>query len=314
MAATARPSLAAQQRVAAVRRFARFYTRRIGVLKNPFLQSPFSLAEARVLYELVHRDKPTATELAASLDLDHGYLSRILRGFSERGFVVKTRSADDRRQSRLSITTKGRKAFAPLERRSHDDAARMLSPLSAAEQDRVVAAMAAIERLIGERRPDRPVYVLRPPRPGDIGWVVASAGAVYAQEYGWGMRFEGMVAEIAAQFVKTYDPARERGWIAEVDGEPVGSVFLVKESEETARLRFLLVMPKARGLGIGVRLVEECVRFARAAGYARITLWTQSVLVAARRIYQRAGFELVERKPHAEFGIKLVGETWELTL
>ncbi len=210
MAAAAKSLPAMEERVAAVRRFARFYTRRIGVLQDHFLQSPFSLAEARVLYELAHRDKPTATELAAGLDLDPGYLSRILRGFEERGFVAKTRSPDDRRQSRLAITAKGRMAFAPLERRSQDDVAAMLGALPSAEQDRVVAAMGAIERLIGGRDDAAPSYVLRPPAPGDLGWVVARHGALYAQEYGWGTSFEGLCAEIVAQYVKTHDPARAR--------------------------------------------------------------------------------------------------------
>jgi DNA-binding MarR family transcriptional regulator/N-acetylglutamate synthase-like GNAT family acetyltransferase len=314
MTATAKASLATEQRVAAVRRFSRFYTRRIGVLQDHFLQSPFSLAEARVLYELAHRDKPTATELVGNLELDPGYLSRILRGFGERGLVVKARSTDDRRQSRLAITAKGRKAYAPLERRSHDDVADMLAALSPADQDRLVTAMATIEHLIGGGRPDRPAYALRPPRPGDMGWVVARHGALYAQEHGWGVRFEGLVAEIVARFIETCDPTRERCWIADVDGEPAGSVFLVKDSNKIARLRLLLVEPEARGVGIGARLIEECVRFARAAGYAKITLWTQSVLVGARRLYQRAGFKRVATERHAEFGIKLVGETWELSL
>ncbi len=314
MAAAAKSLPAMEERVAAVRRFARFYTRRIGVLQDHFLQSPFSLAEARVLYELAHRDKPTATELAAGLDLDPGYLSRILRGFEERGFVAKTRSPDDRRQSRLAITAKGRMAFAPLERRSQDDVAAMLGALPSAEQDRVVAAMGAIERLIGGRDDAAPSYVLRPPAPGDLGWVVARHGALYAQEYGWGTSFEGLCAEIVAQYVKTHDPARARCWIADIDGEPVGCVFLEKGSDEIAKLRLLLVDPKARGLGIGTRLVDECIRFARAAGYRKISLWTRSVLVDARRIYQGAGFKRTASKPHAEYGMKFFEETWELKL
>ncbi len=313
MAAAAKSLPAMEERVAAVRRFARFYTRRIGVLQDHFLQSPFSLAEARVLYELAHRDKPTATELAAGLDLDPGYLSRILRGFEERGFVAKTRSPDDRRQSRLAITAKGRMAFAPLERRSQDDVAAMLGALPSAEQDRVVAAMGAIERLIGGRDKARS-YVLRPPAPGDLGWVVARHGALYAQEYGWGTSFEGLCAEIVARYVKTHDPARARCWIADIDGEPVGCVFLEKGSDEVAKLRLLLVDPKARGLGIGTRLVDECIRFARAAGYRKISLWTRSVLVDARRIYQGAGFKRTASKPHAEYGMKFFEETWELKL
>jgi DNA-binding MarR family transcriptional regulator/N-acetylglutamate synthase-like GNAT family acetyltransferase len=318
MTATVRTTREAARRVAAMRRFSRFYTRRIGVLQDRFLQSPFSLAEARVLYELTQRDRPTATELCESLDLDAGYLSRILRGFGERGLVTRTPSPDDRRQSRLALTAKGRKAYAPLERRSHDDVAAMLGALPDADQERVVAAMATVEHLIGgpqtEPRAERPAYTLRAPRPGELGWVVARHGVLYAQEHGWGARFEGLCAEIVAQFVKAHDPARERCWIADIDGEPVGSVFVEKGSDEIAKLRLLLVDPKARGLGIGTRLVEECIRFARAAGYRKISLWTRSVLVDARRIYRRSGFKRVATRPHVEFGMKFSEETWERTL
>jgi DNA-binding MarR family transcriptional regulator/ribosomal protein S18 acetylase RimI-like enzyme len=311
---SAAPAAAREDQVAAVRRFARFYTRRIGVLQDRFLQSPFSLAEARVLYELLHHDQLTATDLVGGLALDAGYLSRILRDFGDRGFVVKTRSPDDRRASRISITAKGRKAFAPLERRSQDEAADMLAALSPADQDRLVSAMAAIERLIGGAKPDRPAYSLRPSRPGDMGWVYASNVALYTREYGWAGNFEGVVADIVSQFVKTYDPKRERCWIAEMGGEPVGSVMLVRDTDKVARIRLLLVERKARGLGIGARLVEECIRFARDAGYRKITLWTHSVLVEARRIYRGAGFKRVATKRHSEFGKKVVSETWELKL
>jgi DNA-binding MarR family transcriptional regulator/GNAT superfamily N-acetyltransferase len=308
----------AERRVAAMRRFSRFYTRRIGVLQDRFLQSPFGLAEARVLYELTQRDRPTATELCASLDLDPGYLSRILRGFAERGLVTKTPSPEDRRQSRLALTPKGRKAYAPLERRSHDDVAAMLGALPDADQERVLAAMGTIERLIGEpqREPaaEQPTYVLRAPLTGEMGWVVARHAALYAQEYGWGVRFEGLCAEIVAEMIDTYDPSRDRHWIAEMDGEPVGSVFCVKASDEVAKIRLLLVEPKARGHGIGAQLVDACITFARAAGYRKMTLWTHSVLTAARKIYQAAGFELVAQNEHAEWGVPVVGETWEREL
>jgi DNA-binding MarR family transcriptional regulator/GNAT superfamily N-acetyltransferase len=307
-----------ERRVAAMRRFSRFYTRRIGVLQDRFLQSPFSLAEARVLYELTQRERPTATELAACLDLDAGYLSRILRGFAERGLVTKTPSPEDRRQSRLALTPKGRKAYAPLERRSHDDVAAMLGALPDADQERVLAAMGTIERLIGEPRreptAEQRSYVLRAPLTGEMGWVVARHAALYAQEYGWGARFEGLCAEIVAEMIATYDPARDRHWIAEMDGEPVGSVFCVKASDEVAKIRLLLVEPKARGHGIGARLVDECITFARAAGYKKMTLWTHSVLVAARRIYQAAGFELMAQWEHADWGVPVVGETWDREL
>jgi DNA-binding MarR family transcriptional regulator/GNAT superfamily N-acetyltransferase len=312
MAATAASDF--EQRIGAVRRFNRLYTRRIGVLQDGFLKTPYSLAEARVLYELARRDKATATEVAAELGLDHGYLSRILRGFSERGLVVKTTSPNDRRQSLLSLTAKGRMAFAPLEERSQNEVAAMIGALSVADQERVVAAMRTIERSLCEAPAPQVPYVLRPPRPGDMGWVVAQHGVLYGEEYGWDERLEALTAEIVAAFVRNHDRKRERCWIAERDGENVGSVFLVRETDEVARLRLLLVEPKARGLGIGARLVEETLRFAREARYRKVTLWTHSVLAAARRIYERAGFKLVATKEHDEFGKRLVGETWELDL
>lgn len=300
--------------VGAVRRFNRSYTRRIGVLRDDFLKSPYSLAEARVLYELAHRQKPTAGEIAAELGLDHGYLSRILRGFNERGLIIKTPSPEDRRQSLLSLTVKGRMAFAPLDQRSQDEVAAMLGKLSSADQDRLVAAMGTIERVLGET-PSPPVaYILRPPRPGDMGWIVSRHGALYGEEYGWDERLEALTAEIVAAFVRNQDHKRERCWIAERDGENVGSVLLVRETDEVARLRLLLVEPSARGLGIGARLVEEALRFAREARYRMITLWTHSVLSAARHIYERAGFRLIETNEHNEFGTTLVGEVWELEL
>jgi len=302
------------QRVGAVRRFNRAYTRRIGVLRDDFLKSSYSLAEARVLYELAHRQKPTAGEIAAELGLDHGYLSRILRGFNERGLIIKTPSPDDRRQSLLSLTVKGRMAFAPLDQRSQDDVAAMIGKLSAADQDRLVAAMGTIEHVLGEN-PSPPVpYILRPPRPGDMGWIVSRHGALYGAEYGWDERLEALTAEIVAAFVRNQDHRRERCWIAERDGENVGSVLLVRETDEVARLRLLLVEPNARGLGIGTRLVEEALRFAREARYRTITLWTHSVLTAARHVYERAGFRLIETNEHNEFGTTLVGEIWELEL
>ena len=307
-----------EPRIAAFRRFSRFYTRRLGLLTDGVLHTPFSLAEARVLYELAQRNGTTATALAADLGMDQGYLSRVLRGFCDRGLVSRTRSPEDRRQIRLTLTAKGRMAYAPLERRSHDDVAAMLDALSEPERERVLGAMGAIERLIGgptdARETDRPAYVLRLPRAGDMGWIVARHGALYAQEQGWGQRFEGLCAEIVAEFCRHNDPARERCWIADIDGEPVGCVFVVRASDEVAKLRLILVEPRARGRGIGARLVEECITFARGAGYTKMTLWTQSVLVSARRIYEVAGFRCVAREPHATFGVQLTGETWERTL
>jgi DNA-binding MarR family transcriptional regulator/GNAT superfamily N-acetyltransferase len=308
-----------EQRVGAVRHFNRLYTRQIGVLQDGFLQTPYSLAEARVLYELAQRNQLTATELASALGLDHGYLSRILRGFGERGLVSKAASPNDRRQSLISLTVKGRLAFAPLDQRSQDDVAAMIGKLSATDQDRIVAAMATIGSLLwGEPAAQKAAlevpYILRPPRPGDMGWIVSRHGALYGKEYGWDERLEALTAEIVAGFVRNFDPKCERCWIAERKGASVGSVLLVKDSDEVARLRLLLVEPHARGLGIGAKLVEECVRFAGEAGYRKLTLWTHSVLTAARHIYQQAGFELVDSKEHDEFGKMLVGETWDLDL
>jgi len=312
-----RPAPEASRReghVAAVRRFNRFYTRQIGLLREGLVDSPFSLAEARVLYELAHHDHLTAARLGRDLDLDAGYLSRILQGFARRGLLERARSDSDGRQSVLSLTAKGRRAFAPLDTRSSDQVGAMLDAMPAEAQARLVGAMQAIEELLGQTDATRAPYVLRPHRPGDMGWVIGRHGALYAQEYGFDDTFEALVATIAARFIERFDAKRERCWIAELDGAPVGSVFLVKASATVAQLRLLLVEPTARGLGIGVRLVDECVRFARSAGYRKITLWTNSVLVAARQIYADAGFRMVARDTHRSFGQKLVGETWDLTL
>ena len=303
-----------EQRIAAVRRFNRFYTRQIGLLREGYLESPFSLTQVRVLYELAHRQDPTASELARDLGLDAGYLSRILSRFERRGLVDKRRSETDGRQALVRLTARGWDAFAPLDRRSHDDIGALLDRLPQAEQERVVEAMATIERALGAEPEPRAPYVLRPPLPGDLGWVVQRHGALYAREYGWDETFEALVAEIVAKFVRTYDPKRERCWIAEKDATPVGCVFCVRRSPTVAQLRLLLVEPEARGLGIGKRLVDECVRFARAVGYRRVMLWTNDVLVAARRIYEQAGFRLVEEERHHSFGHDLVGQNWELKL
>ena len=301
-------------RVDAVRRFNRFYTRQIGVLQEGLLQSPFSLAEARVLYEVAHRDRPAAAELGKDLGLDAGYLSRILRGLRRRGLVDRRPSEADGRRSLLGLTRNGRAAFATLDERSRTEIGALLDPLPPRDQDRLVEAMRAIEELLGGAPRPPASYLLRPHQPGDMGWVVHRHGVLYAQEYGWDETFEGLVAEIVARFVKRLDPRRERCWIAEVDGEAVGSVFLVKQSRTVARLRLMLVEPRARGMGIGKRLVDECIRFARQAGYGKITLWTNSVLLAARRLYTQAGFRLVDEEPYHGFGHDLVGETWELKL
>jgi len=300
--------------IAAIRAFNRFYTSKLGVLDQHLLKSPFSLSEARVLYELAHRDDLAAKEVGGELGLDPGYLSRIMQKLDENGLVIRKPLTSDRRQYRLSLTAKGRQAFAKLDRSSHDEIAAMLGQLGDGERAALVHAMATIERTLAAQATTRPAVLLRSHRPGDIGWVVSRHGAIYAQEFGWDISFEALVAEIAAQFIKSYDPSCEHCWIAEVDGEPAGSIFLVKGSDEVAKLRLLLVEKKARGLGIGRALTEQCIRFAREKGYRTITLWTQSILVAARDIYQRAGFRRVAEEPHHSFGVDLVGETWELKL
>jgi DNA-binding MarR family transcriptional regulator/GNAT superfamily N-acetyltransferase len=301
-------------RVDAVRRFNRFYTRQIGLLGQGYLASPFTLSEVRVLYELAARDGATASEIAHALGLDAGYLSRVLAGFRRRGFVERHASDRDARQSHLALTARGRAAFSELEEKSKAGVAKMIGKLSEEEGVRLVSAMGAIEALLGERTEPKVPYLLRTHQPGDMGWIVHRHGVLYAEEYGWDERFEALVARIAAEFIEKFDLKRERCWIAERDGARAGSVMLVKQSEEIAKLRLLLVEPQARGLGIGRRLVEECVRFGRQAGYRKVTLWTQSVLESARYIYRKAGFQVVKRERHRSFGHTLVGETWELTL
>ncbi|MDP1584280.1 MAG: helix-turn-helix domain-containing GNAT family N-acetyltransferase [Bradyrhizobium sp.] len=299
--------------VSAVRAFNRFYTRKLGVLDQQLLKSPFSLSEARVLYELAHREDAAAKEIGIELGLDPGYLSRIVQKFDEDGLITRKPLASDRRQYRLALTAKGRQTFARLERSMQDEVGAMLAALRTGDGDRLIAAMATIERLLGTNDTPPPA-ILRDPRPGDMGWVVQSHGAFYASEYGFDSSFEALVAEIAAKFLTSFDASRERCWIAEVDGAPVGSVFLVKHSDDVAKLRLLLVDPAGRGQGLGARLVGECIAFAQACGYRKITLWTQSILVAARKIYQDKGFVLVATEPHRSFGQDLIGETWEREL
>jgi DNA-binding MarR family transcriptional regulator/N-acetylglutamate synthase-like GNAT family acetyltransferase len=303
----------AMQHVEAVRRFNRFYTRRIGVLQEGLLRSPFSLSEARVLYEIAHRDEPTASQLGKDLGIDPGYLSRILRGFGGRGLVRTRPSPADGRQSLLSLTEKGRRTFAELNARSQAEVAELLHTLPPQGRSALVGAMETIEVLLGARAAGGS-YVIRPPRPGDMGYVIHRHGALYAQEYGWDDRFEALVAKIVARFVDRYDEKRERCWIAEKDGAFAGCVFLVGRSKTVGQLRLMLVEPSARGLGIGQRLAEECVRFARQAGYKKMMLWTQSNLHAARHIYAKAGFRLVRKGRHHSFGHDLVEEIWEMPL
>ena len=302
-------------RVAAVRRFNRFYTRTIGVLQEGLLRSSFSLAEARVLYELAQRPGTTATGLGRELGLDSGYLSRILQRFERDGLITRVHCEADRRQSALSLTNAGREAFAPLDASSRDEIGTLLGALPEPAQAALVAAMGHIESLLGSpNAATTEPWLLRQHRPGDIGWVVARHGALYAEEYNFDHRFEALVAQVAGAFLASHDPARERCWIAERNGVNIGSVFLVRESDNIARLRLLIVEPAARGLGIGKRLVAECIGFARTAGYRHITLWTNDVLTAARAIYQQVGFQLMARAPHRDFGPPMVGEDWDLEL
>lgn len=302
------------RRIEAVRRFNRFYTKQIGVLHERLLGSPFSLTEARVIYELAQHERTTATELANELGLDRGYLSRLLRGFKKGGLIRKEPWPTDGRQVALSLTERGREAFAMLNGRSCREVEAMLSHIPAADQNRLVKAMETIEEVLGTKLEPKGTYILRPHQPGDMGWVVHRHGVLYAEEHGWDERFEALVASIVARFIQRYQPGQERCWIAEMEGENVGSVFLVKRSRRVAQLRLLLVEPKARGLGIGTRLVDECIRFARQKGYRKIVLWTNSILHAARHIYEKAGFHLVHEEAHRSFGHSLIGQTWELKL
>jgi len=302
------------QGIEAVRNFNRFYTRQIGLLRDGFLRTPFSLTEARVIYELAHHEQTTATHLRRELGMDAGYLSRILRNFQKQGLVDKQASEHDGRQHLLSLSDKGFKAFAELNAASRDEIEAMLKELSEQQRRRLIDAMRSIEALLGAQSEHKVPYILRPHQPGDMGWVVERHGALYNREYGWNEEFEALVAEIVASFIRNFDSKRERCWMAEKDGENVGCVFLVRKSDTTAKLRLLLVEPKARGLGIGQRLVHECTRFARQAGYRKIVLWTNSILDAARAIYEQEGYQLINEEAHHSFGHDLVGQDWELAL
>ncbi|MBX7222542.1 MAG: bifunctional helix-turn-helix transcriptional regulator/GNAT family N-acetyltransferase [Blastocatellia bacterium] len=297
-----------------LRHFNRFYTQRIGVLQEGWLESPFSLTEVRILYEIAHHQNVTAKELTKNLGLDAGYVSRILKSFRKHDLVAATPSPTDGRQSHLALTEKGMEAFAPLNERAQKEMAGLLGSLSEGHQVRLMEALKAIETILNPPPPPATPYLLRTHQPGDMGWVLYRHAVLYAQEYGWDERFETLVAEIVTDFLKNFDSKKERCWMAEKDGEIVGSVFLVKKSETVAKLRLLLVEPQARGLGIGKRLVQECTRFARQAGYQKITLWTNQVLTSARKIYEDEGYKLVEAVPHDLFGTNMIAETWELDL
>ena len=303
------------QRIAAVRRFNRFYTRQLGLLRKTYLDSPYSLGEMRVLYEIAHGDGPTASDVARALDLDAGYLSRVLRNFEKRGLVERTTSERDARQSHLSLTARGKQAFKPAEQRSQREVADTLAALKPDEQVQLIVAMTTIESLLGGAPPaGERNYTLRAPRTGDFGWIVTRHAQLYKDEYDWGAPFEGLCAQIVADFDNNFDAKLERCWIAEMNGENVGCVMLVKDKPGVARIRLLLVDPKARGLGIGQRLVDECVRFARKAGYKRVTLWTHSILTAARHTYEKAGFTLTSSEKKHSWGKDVVAEYWDLDL
>ena len=297
----------------AVRSFNRFYTTRVGALGDSYVDSGFSLTEVRVLYELAHRDQPTASDIGQALSLDPGYLSRMLASFRKRGLLAARPDAKDRRHSRLQLTSAGRRAFAPLDQRARDEVVSLLEPLGIAERTRMLEAMTTIRRTL-DSQTHAEGFTLREHRPGDIGWIVHRHGVLYAEEYGYDERFEALVATIVARFVQKLDRKRERCWIAERDGQIVGTIFVVAKSKSTAQLRLLLVEPSARGLGLGARLVDEVVRFSRDAGYKRIDLWTQSELTSARRLYQAAGFKRVSTKRHKMFGTTTTAESWRLDL
>jgi DNA-binding MarR family transcriptional regulator/GNAT superfamily N-acetyltransferase len=302
--------------VALFRRFNRMYTRFLGTLNEGLLNSPYSLAEARVLYELASRDAPKAREIAEELGMDAGYLSRLLGKFERDGLLKRTTSEQDGRFAELTLTAQGRSAFRKLNALSEEQAQGVLEGLSPSAAMQLIDCMRTMEGILSKTDRRRLPYILRPHRVGDMGWIVHREGVGYAEQYGWDETFEALVARIVDQFVTNFDPSRERCWIAEIDGQSVGHIFLVKHPEEpeSAKLRLLFVEPSARGMGLGDALVKECVRFARTAGYKKVVLWTQSILVGAHRIYERAGFRLVNETPHRSFGKDLVGQTWELML
>jgi DNA-binding MarR family transcriptional regulator/GNAT superfamily N-acetyltransferase len=303
-------------RIHAVRQFNRFITRHIGALKEGLLDSPYSLIESRILFEIANCNPLTSTDLSRNLGLDAGYLSRVLTRLEEQGLINKEPSNTDRRQRILSLTSGGKQAFSILNKSSYDEIGALLRTLSEVEQQQLIHAMETIQGLLEQKKKERNLepYFLRQHQPGDMGMIVHKHGALYWKEYGWDEHFEALVAQITADFIDNFNPKRERCWIAEMDGEVVGSIFAVEESEEVAKLRLLLVDPKARGLGLGSRLVDECIKFSRHTGYKKLVLWTNSVLVEARHIYKKKGFELVAAENHHSYGQDLVGETWELLL
>ena len=315
MSSTAMVAPPVGDEVPAVRAFNRFWTQQIGLLQAGLVDTPYSLTEARVLFEVAQREATDLADLRGALQLDAGYLTRVVGRLKDAGLITTRRSPDDGRRQVIRLTERGRAEFGMLDARSSDATAAMLEGVPAADRRRLVAAMATIEGLLAPRPSEPPrAYLLREPGPGDLGWMVQRNAAIYAAEYGWDQSYEALVARIVADFAHHHEPARERAWIAEMDGEPVGCVLCVRRDDETAQLRILLVDPAARGLGIGARLVEECIRFARNAGYRSLVLWTNDVLVSARRLYEAAGFELVDEDAHHSFGHDLGGQTWRLDL
>jgi DNA-binding MarR family transcriptional regulator/GNAT superfamily N-acetyltransferase len=303
-----------EDKISAVRHFNRFFTRQIGVLREGLLHTPYSLTEARILFELAQRQNLTSSDLCRELGLDAGYLSRILARLEQQGLLEKVRSEADGRQRLLRLTVQGENAFTLLDQRSRDEVAEMLNELSEGDQQRLLKAMETIKHVLSKGFKYAEPFFLRSHEPGDMGWVTHRHGVLYAEEYGWDEHFEALVASIVADFINNYNPEREHCWIAEMNGEIVGSVFVVQANATDAKLRLLLVEPKARGFGLGTRLVEECIRFARRRGYQKLMLWTNSVLVEARHIYEKTGFKLVAQEAHHSFGHDLIGETWELLL
>jgi DNA-binding MarR family transcriptional regulator/ribosomal protein S18 acetylase RimI-like enzyme len=303
-----------QEHISAVRYFNRFFTRQIGVLREGLLHSPYSLSEARIIFELGNRRNLTASDLCNELGLDAGYLSRILNKLEQQNLIEKTRSDNDGRQRLLSLTAEGQDAFALLDSRSNDEISEMLSELNESDRVRLIEAMHTIEGILDHSLKYAEPFYLRHHEAGDMGWVIHEHGILYNREYGWDEKFEALVAQICVDFINNYDPQKERCWIAEMQGERVGSIFCVRAGDEVAKLRLLLVAPKARKLGLGTRLVTECIRFAKRSGYKKLTLWTNDVLVDARRIYQKKSFKLVAEEPHHSFGHDLVGQNWDLIL
>jgi len=307
------PPPVAKADVKAVRAFNRFYTQRIGVLKR-YLDTDFTLTEVRVLYELAHRPPLAARDLVRDLEIDAGYLSRMLRRFEDRGWVERETAPHDGRQQLLRLTEAGYATFGPLQQKSRDETAALLATVPREARPRLISALDTVHRLLDPPAGRERRVVLRDPQPGDMGWVVQAHGELYAREYGFDWTFEALVADIVAKFVHDFDPEREKAWIAEVDGERAGSVFLVRKSATVAKLRLLILRPEARGLGLGGRLTDECIAFAKAAGYRKLVLWTQSNLTAARAIYASRGFVLKDSEPNDAFGQHLVSETWERPL